>query len=116
MKKIYFEENARIFSVDETRTNGILCRLPGYLWAVEHSTDTQGIPKEVIDWCENQCEGRWFGWYFFPAPSYHLRQEQWPFESVPVLLFESKEDAFFAQVIWGVGDRLNSIPEDFSQR
>lgn len=116
MKKIFFEENARIFGTNEAKTNHILCQLPGYLWTVEYSTDKQGIPKDVIDWCEQQCEDRWFGWYFFPAPYNHLQKEYWPFESVPALLFESEEDAFFAQVIWGVGDRLNSIPEDFSQR
>jgi hypothetical protein len=58
---------------------------PGQVWAIGLPSD--GIPLEVIDSLSEKCN-KWVGWGFYTNEAY----------DAPFLLFESKEEAFIAEL------------------
>lgn len=61
---------------------------PEQVWAIELTVD--GVPLELIDNLSERCK-RWVGWGFYTTE----------ISNVPFLLFESKEEAFVAELSLG---------------
>lgn len=103
MKRIRVQQATGIYSQRDLDTDRVLASLPRDLWAVECTT-LDGVPHDTIDDCYRNSQG-WTGWTFVSAT-------QWPATgTVPLLLFEHEEDAFWAEFRYGSGSRLNTPME-----
>jgi len=78
------------------RSNPRLDKVPddcGYMQQFEYNVDmnSNGIMGECIDWCQENCEGKW-GWWFEPAGDIDNPKNHWEHQNA-YMSFEKKLDA-----------------------
>ena len=78
------------------RSNPRLDEVPddcGYMQRFEFNVDlnSNGVMAECIDWCQQNCEGKW-GWWFEPAGEIENPKNHWEHQNA-YMSFEKKMDA-----------------------
>ena len=65
----------------------------GYMQQFEYNVDmnSNGIMGECIDWCQENCEGKW-GWWFEPVGEIENPKNHWENQNA-YMSFEKKIDA-----------------------
>tara|TARA_B100000900_G_scaffold114049_1_gene95576 strand:- start:1754 stop:2068 length:315 start_codon:yes stop_codon:yes gene_type:complete len=65
----------------------------GYMMQFEHNIDlnSNGVMAECIDWCQQNCEGKW-GWWFEPAGEVQNPTNHWEHQNA-YMSFQKEMDA-----------------------
>ena len=65
----------------------------GYMQKFKYNIDmnSNGIMGECIEWCQENCEGKW-GWWFEPAGEIENPKNHWEYQNA-YMSFEKKKDA-----------------------
>ena len=91
-RKKKFYEAAKV-----KRINAGLNEIPddcGYMKQFEHNVDmnSNGIMGECIEWCQQNCKGKW-GWYFTGPEGSHPYDHNWQ-EQNSFMSFQKKREEF----------------------
>ena len=80
----------------------------GYMQQFEFNVDlnSNGVMSECIEWCQENCEGKW-GWWFEQSDLYDPLRHNWE-DQDSYMSFENKKDAsrFWMEVgVQNMGNR-----------
>jgi hypothetical protein len=99
MRPLDMDDLSAPWGFDDCRleNNGIIPKTCGYNKKFKYDVEltNREYMGPYIDWCIDNCKKKW-GWYF--APPILLVDQSNPAESIPILSFSNKQEAFLFKV------------------